>query len=178
MCGVQIDGVEDIMDVTELLKRHERTYDAERANASILNKADFLGKEDIVWVIGPGVIGDETAVYGEFAKKSIGIDPVFPNNETIGNCHYLGHTIEEVLRFDSIPKPTMVISNSFFGISSVLPDILAMDTNPSCLINPCDCKKCIELYYADSKPKSVFFQESYPGGLMLNFLAAIRHMLM
>lgn len=135
----------------------------ERFKAEALNSMGFLGENDTVWTVGAGFDGSETAAYGEFAGRSIGIDPDFGESKKAGNCQYIKSPVEWVLGDSSAPRPTFLVSNKYSGMHSVLSQILEMETEPTCMISPCNCDLCRDVYYLDNFPKSRHFKESSPG---------------
>jgi len=81
----------------------------------------------------------------------------------VNNCRYINKTVEKVIEDPSVPRPTYVVSNKYSGISDVLPEILEMETEPTCMLSPCNCEKCKKIYYLDKMPTSQHYQENFPG---------------
>jgi len=71
-------------------------------------------------------------------------------------------TVEEALECSDVPKPKYVISSRYSGINSALRDILELETEPTCILSPCNCNDCVEEYYLDSNPRSRYFKENFP----------------
>ena len=138
-------------------------FELEYCKAAALSDEGFLTENDIVWTVASGPYGAEIIAYGEFAGQSIGIDPLFPDSETVDNCCYTDKTIEEVIEGSLVPRPTYVVSNKYPGISKALPEILKMETEPTCILSPCGCENCKKTDYADDMPKSRHYQENFPG---------------
>ena len=148
--------------LAEALANQTMIFEAEYCKAAALNNAGFLTEDDIVWTVAAGPYGAETIAYGEFAGRSIGIDPLFPDSETVNNCCYIDKTVEDVIKDLSVPRPTYVVSNKYSGISKALPEILEMETEPTCVLSPCSCEKCKKTDYANNMPKSRHYQENFP----------------
>lgn len=138
-------------------------FQTERLKAEALNSMGFLGKDDIVWAVASGPFGAEIVAYSIYAGQSIGIDPSFPTTHEINNCVYIKKTIEEVIEDLSVPRPTLVVSNNYSGMHSVLRAILDMETEPTCMISLCNCEPCKEKYYRGILPKSKCFAELFSG---------------
>lgn len=148
--------------LAKALANQTMIFEAEYCKAAALNNAGFLTENDIVWAVAAGPYGAEIIAYGEFAGQSIGIDPLFPDSETVNNCRYIDKTVEDVIKDLSVPRPTFVVSNKYPGISKALPDILEMETEPTCMLSPCGCENCKKTDYTNNMPKSRYYQENFP----------------
>ena len=160
------DSQEEAVHAIQLMKvlaGQKTSFDIEYHKAEVLSDAGFLTEDDVVWTVASGPLGAETVAYREFVGTSIGIDPKFPGSETANNCIYIDKTVEEVIRDYSVPRPTYVASNNYSGMGDALPDILDMKTDPTCVLSPCGCESCKELYYKNRAPKSMRCQEMFPG---------------
>jgi len=161
--NIDADDIGEIIGAMHFLRNQKLLHDYESHKAEALHNRGFLGSDDVVWTVAAGPFGAETVAYGRYAGMSIGIDPRFPNEGMVENCYYFAKTLEEVLTYESVPQPTLVISNRYSGINSVLSDILELETEPTCIFSPCSCNSCVEEYYLDARPRSRYFRENFPG---------------